>query len=120
MQPATRFNRGNVLMQRGDAAAADSLSPCRRAGPRSRGSANNLAMALNALGRHDDALAIMRDVVERHPGLAVGWNMLGMTWHRLQADREALGYQQAVRIDRHRWLTPGATARRCWAPGAAR
>ena len=55
---------------------------------------------MNALGRHDDALAIMRDVVERHPGLAVGWNMLGMTWHRLQADREALeAYQQAVRID---------------------
>ena len=80
MQPAAHFNRGNVLMQRGDAAAAcDSYRRAAELAPDRADPRCNLAMALNALGRHDDALAIMRDVVERHPGLAVGWNMLGMT-----------------------------------------
>ena len=62
MQPAAHFNRGNVLMQRGDAAAAcDSYRRAAELAPDRADPRCNLAMALNALWRQDDALAIMRD-----------------------------------------------------------
>ncbi len=98
-QPAMHFNRGNVLMQTGDAEAA--LESFRRAGelaPERPDPLCNQASALMQLGRRDEALELMQTVVQRHPELAAGWNLLGMCQHRLQLDAQALAsYQQALR-----------------------
>jgi tetratricopeptide (TPR) repeat protein len=97
-QPAIHFNRGHVLMQMGDAAAA--LESFRRAGdlaPERPDPVCNQAAALNQLGRHDEALALMQGVVQRYPELAAGWNLLGMCQHRLGQDALALAsYQRAA------------------------
>lgn len=99
-QPAIHFNRGNVLMRAGDATAA--LASFRRAGelaPERPDPLCNQASALMQLSRHDEALTLMQGVVQRHPGLAAGWNLLGMSQHRLHLDEQALAsYQQALRL----------------------
>ncbi len=100
-QAAAHFNRGNLLMRQGDAGAA--FDAFRRAGelaPERPDPLCNQAQALCALGRFGEALAIMQSVVARYPGLAAGWNGLGMVWHRLSDDAQALrSYQRAVQID---------------------
>ena len=101
-QPAVYFNRGNVLMQQGDhAAACDSFRRAGELAPDRPDPFCNQALALNALARHDEALRVLQNVVARHPGLAVSWNLLGMTWHKLkEADQNALEcYQRAVQCD---------------------
>jgi protein O-GlcNAc transferase len=101
-QPAVHFNRGNVLMQQGDhAAACDSFRRAGELAPDRPDPFCNQALALNALARHDEALRVLQSVVARHPGLAVGWNLLGTTWHKLkEADQNALEcYQRAVQCD---------------------
>ncbi|MEZ5608419.1 MAG: tetratricopeptide repeat protein [Burkholderiaceae bacterium] len=99
-QPAIHFNRGNVLMQMGNAEAA--LQSFRRAGELAPGRPDplcNQASALLQLERGDEALALMQAVVEQHPELAAGWNLLGMCQHRLQMDEPALdSYQRAQRL----------------------
>lgn len=99
-QAAAHYNRGNLLMRQGEAAAA--CEAFRRAGelaPERPDPPCNQVQALCALGQFAEALPIAQAVVARHPGLAAGWNTLGMVWHRLMDDEQALQcYQRAVRI----------------------
>ena len=98
--PAAHFNRGNVHMQGGDPTRA--LASYRRAGelaPDRPDPFCNHALALNALARHDEAREILQSVVARHPNLAAAWNLLGITWHHLHNDHQALAcYQRALQL----------------------
>ena len=100
-QPAVHFNRGNVLMKRGDAEAA--LASFERAealvGPHPDLVCNQ-AMALNALGRYQDAVTRLEALVQAQPQLAVAWNLLGMNWHQLNGLEQAMAcYGRAMAFD---------------------
>jgi predicted O-linked N-acetylglucosamine transferase (SPINDLY family) len=101
MQPAVHFNRGNLLMQLGQAeAACDSFRRAMALAPELPDPACNLAVALGAMSSHAEALQVLQDAVARHPGSAGGWNLLGMAWQRQGNAQHALDcYNRALECD---------------------
>jgi tetratricopeptide (TPR) repeat protein len=83
------------------AAALPVLRAARRAVPDSLEAGFRLASCLERLGRHDDAVAEFRDLLERAPSFAPALNYLGYLWiERAENLEQALRMvREAVRLD---------------------
>jgi len=82
LQDAERFAEALPMLQR-----------AARAAPASREAQFRLATCLERLGRHDESVAIFRDIVERSPLFAPALNYLGYLWIE-----QAENLEEAVRM----------------------